>query len=283
MKIFYTNSAEQFSEKINLSHVGYSNKKFSDGEIYIKVDQDVQQKEIWVVASTQSPADNLLELFFLLDALRRAGAQKINLFITYFGYARQIMPLSGEAGSAQFICHILNTFSINTFYIIHAHAALTLHSLLNFKNCIDLDFFCSAAKNYDVIAAPDKGAFEFAQQVAQACNKEIVFLHKVRPEHEKVRIESIDGTVSGKKVILIDDIISTGNTIIEACKALKQLGATEVAAAATHGIFTAGACEKLQESPLTKIYVTNTLDQCSRGKIEVYDISKFIETLLVTS
>jgi ribose-phosphate pyrophosphokinase len=281
MIIFFTRSAQHLSEKIILPKAHYSVKQFSDGELYVKIDQDLDHNEIWIITSTQPPAENLLELFFLLDALVRKGVQKINLFFTYFAYARQAIASSGEAGSAQLICDLLKKFPLHRIYSMHIHAAHLMQTFLPFTDIVNMNFFCSSAKNYDVIAAPDKGAFGFAENVAQTCGKEVIFLKKIRPEHEKVVIESVDGNVKGKKVLLVDDMISTGSTLIEACRALINLGASEVAAAATHGIFSSDAYERLEESQLKKIYVTNTLNCFSKGKIEVTDISTFIESILM--
>lgn len=216
----------------------------------------------------------------MLDALVRAGIQKINLFFTYFAYARQAVALPGEAASAQLICTILKKFHSKKIFITHVHAAHILQTYLHFNNIIDIDFFCSIAKNYDVIAAPDKGAFDFAQSVANSCKKDIVFFHKKRLGHEKVVVESVNGNVAGKKVLLVDDIISTGHTLIQASQTIKNLNAKEVSAAATHGLFSPGAFERLTESPLEKIYVTNTLAHISQGKIEVSDVSSFIKSIL---
>ncbi len=283
MIIFFNNATRDLVQKITLHKAHFIIKQFSDGEIYVKIEDDVAHKEVYVVASTGAPAKNLVELFFLLDALMRAGAQKINLFFTYFGYARQAVALPGEASSAQLICTILKKFPLHKIYSMHIHSADLMKTFLTFTNVIDINFFCNLAKNYDTIAAPDKGAAEFAQNVANACAKEIVFLHKMRPEHEKVRIESVDGIVSGKKILLVDDIISTGRTLIEAGTMLKKLGALEVSAAATHGVFSEGSYERLEESCLKKIYVTNTLKNFSKGKVDVIDISSFIERTITNN
>lgn len=281
MIVFANNSAAHLVKKMNLPKGDAIIKQFSDGEVYVKIETDVRNKQIWVIGSTQSPAENLIELFFLLDALTRLGPTRINLFFPYFSYARQAVPQIGEAGSAQRICTILKQFPIGIVKILHVHAAPHMHSFLHFENVIDVDFFCHVAKEYDCIAAPDKGAAQFAQTIAHQCSKEVVFLQKIRPDHEYVKIESITGTVEGKKILLVDDIISTGRTMIEAAQALKNAGAIEVAAAATHGIFTNGASERFAQSIIKKIYVTNSLNDIQPDSIKTYDVSKFIETIIL--
>lgn len=284
MTIYYTRSTEYFAPHIAIPQAPCTIKTFSDGELYVKIEQAIQPTEdIWILTSTEPPATNLLELFFLLDALTHKGAQRIHLFFSYFGYARQAVAQPGEAHSTELISKIVRTFPVYKTYILHAHAATKLADYLPFTNVIDNNFFCSIAKNYDVIAAPDAGAAPFATAIATACHKEVVFLQKIRPEHDQVRIESVDGAVAGKRVLLVDDIISTGRTLIQAAHALKELGATEISAAATHGIFAPGSVERLAESPLTTVYVTNTPQRSSTKKIQVYDVSSFIESTILAS
>jgi ribose-phosphate pyrophosphokinase len=281
MIIYYTRSTEYLAQQIALPQAPRIIKEFSDGELYVKTEQEVQAEEtVWILASTEPPATNLVELFLLLDALTHQGTQNIHLFFSYFGYARQSIAQPGEAHSTELICNILRTFPISKTFIVHAHAAPILQTYLPFTNVIDLNFFCSIAKAYDVIAAPDKGAAPFAKEVAHACNKDMIFLQKRRPAHDQVTIESVDGAVTGKKVLLVDDIISTGRTLVEAAQALVGLGATEVSAAATHGIFAPGSVERLTASPLTHIHVTNTPQRVAQGKIQVYDESSFIESVI---
>lgn len=282
--IFYTRSTQFLAPKIAIPQAPCIIKEFSDGELYVKIEQDIEAKEdIWVLTSTEPPATNLIELFFLLDALCHKGAQRIHLFFPYFGYARQAVAQPGEARSTELLCKILRTFPVYKTYILHAHAASILKSYIDFTNVIDFNFFCSVAQTYDIIAAPDKGAALFAQQVAQSCNKEMVYVQKTRPAHDQVRIESVDGAVAGKKVLLVDDIISTGRTLIEAAHALKKLGATTISAAATHGIFAPGSVERLASSPLTKIHVTNAPQCAGEKNVMVYDISSFIEDTIINS
>ena len=282
--MYYTRSTEHFAHHIALPQAPRTIKTFSDGELYVKIEQEIQSTEdIWILTSTEPPATNLLELFFLLDALTNRGAERIHLFFSYFGYARQSIAQPGEAHSTELISKILKTFPIYKTYILHAHAAAKLAESLPFTNVIDNKFFCSIAKNYDVIAAPDAGAAPFATAIATTCHKEVAFLQKMRPEHDQVRIESVDGAVSGKRVLLVDDIISTGHTLIQAAHALTKLGATEIAAAATHGIFAPGSLERLAESPLTTIYVTNAPQRNPTKKIHIYDVSSFIESTILAS
>ncbi len=273
MITIYTRSAAHLAPAIQLSRAPYAVTQFSDGELHIEIEPDIARHEIWIITSTQAPAENILELFFLLDALTKAGAQKINILFTYFAYARQ-------ASSAEFICNVLKKFSLNKIIIVHAHASQQLHAALNFTDALAMDFFCNVAQGYDIVAAPDQGAAEFAKKVAHISNKDIILLHKSRPEHDQVKIESIDGIVKNKRVLLIDDIISTGRTLDEAARALKNLGAQEIGAAATHGIFSPGAHERLTASDIKKIYVTNSLDQAHDSVEQIYNIGPLIQKII---
>lgn len=280
MILFSTTATQHLASHIALPHGKCTVKQFNDGELFVRIDEDVQDKDVWVLAATQAPAEHLLELFFLLDVLQKAQA-RINLFITYFAYGRQVVAPSGEACSAQVISTILQNFIISKIYIMHPHNQL-LHNFLPFTGVQDVDFFCKQAASCDTIAAPDKGALSFAHEVAQTCKKDLIKITKKRPDHDKVEIVTIDGAVMGKKVLLIDDIISTGRTMVQAAQELKKLGAVSIAAAATHGVFSPGAHQLLENSIIEKISVTNTIAQHSQGKITIFDISPFIQNIMTS-
>ena len=279
MKVVATRSTQHLIGTIGMPTIDYTIKTFSDGELYIKLNDNVQDETVWVLAGTQAPAENMLELLFLLDALTHAGAQTINLFCVYFAYARQTQADSNEARSAQVICNTLKQFKINQTYILHAHAVDALHQLLEYKNIIDFEFFYAAAQEVDIIAAPDQGAADCARELGQKCNKEVIVLEKKRPEHEKVIIENVSGSVVGKKILIIDDMISTGRTLLHAAQALKDAGAMQISAAATHGL-----CDKKTYQELAKVFekvsVTNSIAQENIPGVKIWDIRSFIKTCL---
>jgi ribose-phosphate pyrophosphokinase len=281
MILFTTTTARHFAKTIQSQHGNYVIKSFNDGELFIKITDDVKNKPVWIIASTQSPAENLIELVLLMDALQRAGAT-LNVIITYFSYARQINAQPGEALSAEVISNMFNNFSISQLFIVHPHN-LELEKFLSFKPIIDIDFFYTHAQNFDVIAAPDTGAIPLAQQIATQCNKELITITKTRSAHEEVKILSIESNVKNKKILLIDDMISTGHTLISAAQELKKQGASEISAVATHGIFSPGSHERIENSILKNVYVTNTIDQQSKGKINVIDISSTLNKIVQPS
>jgi ribose-phosphate pyrophosphokinase len=274
MILFSTMSSRHIAERCAMRLGACTVKHFSDGELFVRIDEDVHSQDVWVLASTQTPADNLLELFFLLDALQTAGA-RIHLFISYFSYARQVVTAQGQARSAQVISSFFSQFALKQIIILHAHDS-RVHDLLSYHDVYATNFFCNAAQGYDAIVAPDKGAYIWAQEIAKHCGKEIIALTKTRFD-EQVKIITVEGAVDGKRLLIVDDIVSTGYTLIEAAQVLKNAGATSVAAAVTHGVFSAGAVERLEKSILESITVTNSIKQPVRGgKTKVEDISAVI-------
>ncbi len=274
--IFYTNSTKHLVSKLKTGK--FILKQFSDGEIYAKVEETVKNKTIWVIASTFAPSDNLIELIFLLDALKRCGA-RINLLIPYFGYSRQDRIVEGECFSSKIICSWLKNFHLNKIITLNIHG-VRLKKFLKYKDIIPFELYSSIAKNYDVLVAPDKGAKANVQKLSQLCNKPLVVIEKFRPKKEQVKILELKGTVKNKKVIIVDDMISTGGTIIEASKVLLQKGAREVSVIATHGVFSGDAIKNLEKSPIKNIYVTNSIPQKQSKKVKVMDLSEFIKKII---
>ncbi len=279
MRLFYTPSTQHLQSSINLPAGTVEYKTFSDGELFVKINEEVKGEEVWVIAATNPPARNLLQTLLLLNALQRESV-KINLLFTYFAYARQDKPESGEAASAQYICELFANFTLNKTIIIHAHSN-QLKNYLDFENVIPYPLFDKQVINFDVIAAPDKGASELAQTIAKQCDKELVLIEKERPEKEQVRTKKITGDVAGKSVLIVDDMISTGNTIISAANMLKEYGATSISVMATHNLMNKDSLKRIDESIIEKVFVTNTIEsKIASRKIEVVNVGPFIEKMI---
>jgi len=281
MKLFFTSSTQHLKQQFHGLFGSYTLKKFSDGEWYVHIIDDVAQQNVLVIAATNTPADNYIELLLLLDALQRAGAY-ITLVFMYYGYARQDrIQQPGEALSAQVLAYGFKQFTIKNIIILHVHSEL-LHNFLNFRNYIPYDYFYTCAQDSDIIVAPDKGAYTLATVIADKLGREALFLQKTHPHQEESVVTLINGNVAGKNVLLVDDMISTAGTIIHASTLLKEQGALRINIAVTHGIFAHDALEKLQQSSIETIYITNSLSQpVLIPKIKVVTIIPWLEQYLI--
>ncbi len=275
--LFYTHSARHLARRIGLRPGKFIIKKFSDGEIYVKIKENVKGKKVWVLASTNPPGDNLLELLFLLDALKREKAE-INLLLPYFGYARQDQRREGESLSAEVVCRLLKP--VKEIKVVQMHGT-RLKKFLDYTDLIPFKWYYPIIKKYEVVVAPDKGVLNLIKETSKKAGIPFAAMKKVRPAPEKARITKIEGEVKNKKALILDDMISTGGTIVAASKALKQYGAKSISVLATHGIFSVGAIEKIEKSPIQKIYVTNSLPQKTGSKkIKVIDLSGFLREIV---
>ncbi len=274
MEIFVTPSASHIAPGINGAKRAYVSKTFSDGEKYIRVENEISGP-VWVIANTNPPAENLLELFFLLDALRRLTAD-IYLIVPYFAYARQDrITYKGESLGAQVISDFLEYFELKRVFVLHIHSRM-IKSYLDYEDLFPLDLIHPLVRRADVVVAPDKGGIPFARMVGDKCGLPVIHVEKKRITEEKVEVFEVSGEVKGKRVMIVDDMIATGGTIIEATEKLLSEGAREVEVYATHGIFSGSARKRLDKSPIKQIYVTNSLPQIEEGKVKVLDISPLI-------
>ncbi|RLF57837.1 MAG: ribose-phosphate diphosphokinase [Thermoplasmata archaeon] len=253
--------AEDLSLQSNIPIAETIIHRFPDGELYVRIKEKIEKHEIIIIQTTY-PDENIIELFLLLDACKRANAKKITVIIPYFGYARQDKqfkpgePISAEA-LATLICvnadeiitidphkeHIKGFFSIPT-KSVSAVPALAEY----LKN-----------KNIDVVLAPDKGALKRAKDTAKILNCEVDYLEKKRIDGSTIIIKPKQLEVKNKTVAIIDDIISTGGTMAAAITELKKQKAAKVYVACTHGLFAGAAIEKLKKAQCDEIISTETI------------------------
>jgi ribose-phosphate pyrophosphokinase len=278
MKLYFTPAAQHLSLNIDGMKETYVSTTFSDGEKYIRVQNRVEGT-VWVIANTNAPAENLLELFFLLDALRRL-TNNVRLLIPYFAYARQDrITQEGECLGAKVISDFLRYFRIEKLVVFHMHSR-RIKQYLDYEDVFPLELVSSLAKAADVVVSPDRGGIPFAKMVGKRCKLPVIHIEKKRISEQEVEVMEVSGEVKGKKAIIVDDMIATGGTIIKATEKLLSKGAKEVEVYATHGIFSGDAREKLMKSPIKQIYVTNSLPQKQGPRITVLDISLFLQDVI---
>lgn len=260
--------------------------RFSDGEIRVQILENVRGDDVFIVQSTQPPADNLMELLLLIDAARRASASRVTAVIPYFGYARQDrkdqprVPISSKlvanlierAGADRVLTVDLHADQIQGFFDIPVD---NLYATPIFR-----EYFGHLDPERYVIVSPDIGSIKRARHMANKLgNLPIALVDKRRPSPNRAEVINIVGDVSGKDLLIVDDIIDTGSTLCEAAKALKDKGANLIRAAATHGLFSGNAGEKIDQAPIDEVVITDTLtveEEKKPGKLKILGIANLL-------
>lgn len=273
--------AKKVSDKSDINLSGSISKKFKNGETYVKLNNDVNGKSVYIFNSGNDPInDNLMEFFQMLDASKRNGAEKITAVLPYLPYSRQDRistegePLSGKlianyienAGADKVITFDLHSTQIQGFFDIPVKniSAVPLFA----------DYFKNKAANEPfVVVSPDAGGVKRAESLSKALGTDTAIIHKRRAEHNKAQAVAIIGDVKDKNCILIDDMIDTAGTITEAVKMLKNNGAKDVYICATHGIFSGDAYKNIKNCPVKEVIVTDTLPLKENAPSNIKQIS----------
>ena len=292
MKLLSGNSNKILSKKISkvlrTKLVNSSIRKFADGEIYIEINENIRGNSIFIVQSISSPAnDNLMELLLCIDALKRSSAKNITAVIPYFGYARQdrkVVPRTSI--SAKLVSNLITKAGADRVVTLDLHAGqiqgffdIPVDNL--FATPIFARHIKKNIKNRDMICvAPDVGGTERARALGKILDIGLAIVDKRRPAPGKSKVMNVIGNVKNKVCILVDDIIDSGGTIVNAAKELKDRGAKEVYVYITHGVLSGDAVKKIQKSNIKKLVITDSIDNNERVKnsrnIEVLSISNLL-------
>jgi len=265
MKLITGSASRSLSEKLatslNIPLVKTQIKRFPDGEIYIRILETIKNEQVTIIQTTY-PDENIIELFLLLDAVKRAGAKKITVVIPYFGYARQDKQFKeGEPISAAAIAKLISILA-DTVITVDPHKEHILDFFTvpaaSISAVAPLSSFLKE-KQIDLVLAPDHGAFNRAQKAAQLLDCDVDYLEKTRIDGSTISMAPKNLEVRGKTVAIIDDIISTGGTMAEAIKQLHNQEATKLYVACTHGLFAGSAIKKLEEAGCEEIISTDTI------------------------
>ena len=258
--------SERISREIGIPLTPMEVTRFADGEFDVKIGDSVRGDDIFVIQPTCHPvSDNLIQLFIILDALRRASAARVNAVIPYYGYARKEKktqprdPISAKlmaniiemAGAERVITVDLHAEAIQGFFDIPVDA-LTASKILarhgRERHGRDI-----------VVVSPDTGGTARARALARLLDAPIAIIDKRRPRDDDVEVLNVIGEVAGMRCLVVDDLISTGSTLIGAAHALREKGAVAVDAMATHGVLSNGALGKLHAAPIDEICITDTI------------------------
>ena len=271
IKLFALSSNKPLAQEISLAaNIEISNVevvRFSDGEISINIEESVRGHDVFVVQSTSAPAnEHIMELLIMADALKRASAKSVTVLMPYYGYSRQDRKSkSRQPITAKLVADLLQSAGITRVICIDLHAA----QIQGFFD-IPIDNFPAAPLLADyfsyrkklkniVVVSPDHGGATRARVFARILNTPLAIIDKRRPEPNKAEVAHIIGDVKGKVAIMVDDIIDTAGTLVAGAEALKKAGATDVYAAATHAVFSNLAYERIENSVLKEVIVTNTI------------------------
>ena len=257
--------AEEIAKQIGVDICKSTVTRFSDGEIFVRIDENIRGQDVFIVQPTNPPAENVLELLLLIDAARRASAARITCVMPYYGYSRQdrkdqprvaigakLMANMIEAAGADRVLGIdFHQHQLQGFFDVpvdHLYAAPVLMSHYRKKNLHE-----------PVVVAPDVGSAKMARGFAKRLNGTLAIIDKRRPSPNVSEVLNVVGEVAGKDCLIPDDMIDTAGTVTEAARALKDLGARDIYVCATHALLSGPAIMRLKDAPIVEVTVTDTV------------------------
>lgn len=269
-------------------------KRFSDGEIQIEIDENVRSKDVFVIQSTSAPVnDNLVELLLMIDALKRSSVKRITAVIPYFGYARQDKKVAPRVPiSAKLVADLLTTAGANRIITMDLHAG-QIQGFFNipvdnlFAAPVIIDYMREEFTHDTIIVSPDAGGVERARAFAKRLDCGLAIIDKRRDAPNKAKAMAVIGNVAGKRAVILDDMADTAGTLTEAAKALNENGASEVHACCTHPVLSGPAIDRINDSVLKTVVVTDTIPLSDKGrackKIKILSIANLFGEAIIRS
>ena len=257
--------AEEIARTLEVDLTKSTVSRFADGEIFVRIDENVRGADVFIIQPTSPPADNILELLLLVDAAQRASAARITCVIPYFGYGRQdrkdqprvaigaklMASMIEKAGADRVLGVDFHQHQLQGFFdcpVDHLYAAPVLTAHYRKKKLKDV-----------VVVAPDVGSAKMARGFAKRLDGSLAIIDKRRPAPNVSEVVNVVGEVDGRDCLITDDMIDTAGTVTEAARALKEMGARDVYVCATHALFSGPAVERLSGAPITEVTVTDTI------------------------
>ena len=291
MKVFSGNSntllAQEISKELQIP-LGKANvKKFSDGEIQVEIEENVRGMDVFVVQSTCTPVNvYLMELLIMMDAMKRASAERVTAVMPYYGYARQDRKVAPRAPiTAKLIADLITTAGASRVLTIDLHAG-QIQGFFNipvdhlYSAPVMIEFIKKKFADNLVIVSPDAGGVERARAFGKRLGASLAIIDKRRPEPNQSSVMNIIGEIKNKTALLLDDMVDTAGTITQSADALLEAGAKRVAACCTHPVLSGAAIERINKSALQELVVTDTIplreEAKSCKKIVALSVSKLL-------
>ena len=278
--------SEEIAKYLNQRLADVVIKKFSDGEISVKINENIRGKDVFIIQPTSAPSnDHIMELLLTIDAVRRASAKRITAVIPYYGYGRQDRkPEPRVPISARLVADIIQVTGLDRVLTVDLHADqiqgffhIPVDNL--YAAPVFIQYLKESIFSEPVVVSPDSGGVERARYLARHINAGLAIIDKRRPQANVAEIMNVIGDVEGKECILYDDMIDTAGTITKAAKALKDNGAKRVIACATHPVLSGPAIQRIEESVLDEVIFSNTIylpEEKRIRKIKILSIAKLI-------
>ncbi|MEA1980104.1 MAG: ribose-phosphate pyrophosphokinase [candidate division Zixibacteria bacterium] len=277
--------ADNIADYLKVDVTDCTVKRFSDGEVFVQINENVRGSDFFIVQPTNPPAENLMELLMLIDAARRASAMRITAVIPYYGYARQdrkdrprvaitsklVANLITTAGADRIITMDLHASQIQGFFDLphdHLYSSVIFNKYIRELNLKDL-----------CIVSPDVGSIKLARATASALNGSLAIVDKRRPEANVSKVMNLIGDVKDKNILIRDDMVDTGGSICNAAEFLMASGAKDIYAACTHGVLSGDAINKINNSSIKKMIILDSIDQSQKNlpdKFEILTCSELI-------
>jgi ribose-phosphate pyrophosphokinase len=256
--------SKRIADYLNLPLGNVKLERFSDGEIWVKFKENIRGGDVYLVQSTHTPAENLMELLIMIDAAKRSSVSRVTAVIPYFGYARQDRKDQPRVSiTAKLVANLITIAGADRVIAMDLHAAqiqgfFDIPSDHLYASPVFLDLFRNKSENL-VVVSPDTGGIKLARSYAKRLDAGLVVIDKRRPQHNQAEVMNIIGSVEDKNVLLVDDLIDTAGTFVAAVDALKKLGAKDVYGAVTHAVLSGEAINRVESSQINKLYVTDTI------------------------
>ncbi len=270
--------AEKIAQFLNCKLTDCTVKRFSDGEVFVQINENIRGADLFIIQPTNPPADNLMELLMLIEASRRASAMRITAVIPYYGYARADRKDRPRVSiTAKLVANLLTTAGADRIITMDLHASQIQgffdlpHDHL-YSSIIFNQYIADLKLDNLVVVSPDVGSIKLARATANRLSAGLAIVDKRRPEANVAKVMNLIGDVEGCNVLIRDDMVDTGGSLCGAAQYVKDCGAKDIYAACTHGVLSGQAIEKIEASPIKKMIISDSIDQSNKKLTDKFEI-----------